>query len=452
MLALPRSGSLLPADCGGRSWRNGCRKTDGRLPPGADDRAGCRAVRLFRPVATVAIVVCCMAGCAAGPSLSRTGAGELAREALIVDTHIDVPYRVHRSAADVSAATEDGDFDYPRAVSGGLDAMFMSIYVPAAVDAAGDAGKLAHELIDDVEALAARAPDRFALAHCADDVVASKASGRIALPMGLENGAPVAGDIANLDALARRGIRYITLAHSKSNHISDSSYDSNEQWQGLSPFGRRLVGAMNDRGIIVDVSHLSDRAFWQVLELSSVPVIASHSSLRHFTPGFHRNMSDAMVAALGEQGGVIQINFGSGFLTQAARDWSAARAEAVARYREQNHLQSGDSRLTEYASSYRDTHPYPRATVDDVLDHIDRAVRLAGIDHVGIGSDYDGVGDTLPVGLEDVSTYPNLVRGLAARGYDERAIRKILGDNVMRVWRAVEAAAEQAGHPVRCVL
>ena len=377
-------------------------------------------------------------------------AEELAHELLIVDTHIDVPYRLHRAWQDVSKATAEGDFDYPRAQAGGLDAPFMSIYIPPKVDAEGGATALAEELIDSVEGIVNQSPDKFALATCADDLIAVKASGRIALPLGMENGGPINGDFANLRHFHDRGIRYITLAHGKSNHISDSSYDSFKRWQGLSPFGKRLIAEMNRLGTMIDVSHLSDQAFWQVIELSQAPVIATHSSLRHFTPGFERNMSDEMVAALGENGGVIHIAFGSIFLTPAARAYSDAQRKAALGFAFTHHLDEDDPRLTDFMAQYREAHPYPYATLDDVLDHFDRAVDLAGIEAVGIGSDYDGVGDSLATGLKDASAYPNLIHGLLGRGYSEPDITKILGGNLMRVWRAAEALAESHGNPPHC--
>lgn len=396
----------------------------------------------------------CVAGCAQLDSPSVTDAEQrgraLAQRHLIVDTHIDVPFRLYNdNRVDISRATEDGDFDYPRAREGGLDALFMSIYIPAEVDEAGGARAFAEELIDGVRNLTANYPDKFALATCTTDVLAAKAEGLIAMPLGMENGAPLEGELANLDHFRNRGIRYITLTHSKSNHVSDSSYDDNEQWQGLSPFGRELIGAMNERGVMIDVSHISDAAFWDVIELSEVPVIASHSSLRHFTPGFERNMSDEMVRALADNGGVIQINYGSAFLTEEAQRYGDAMQAARQALLDQG-LAEDSPELQDFADRYRAEHPYPYADLDDVLDHIDRAVRLAGIDHVGIGSDYDGVGDTLPRGLEDVSSYPNLVAGLLRRGYDEREIAKILGGNVMRVWHEVERYAAEHGYAPLC--
>ncbi len=413
-------------------------------------KSGCHWRSARRTIAAVSgalAVVGAFSGLAGCDTSDR--AQQLAERYLIVDTHIDVPYRLYIKEADVSQSTETGDFDYPRATAGGLDAAFMSIYIPASVDAAGGAAELADELIDSVEAIAAAAPDRFAVATCSADIGRIGASGRIALPLGMENGGPLAGDFANLNHFRERGISYITLTHSRTNHISDSSYDDFERWQGLSPFGKTLIAEMNRLGVMIDVSHITDRAFWQVLELTETPVLATHSSLRHFTPGFHRNMSDEMVSALGANGGVIQINFGSAFLTGAAQDYRTATRKAALAYSFTNQLAEDDPRIAEFLKTYRESNPYPYATLDDVLDHIDRAVALAGVDAVGIGSDYDGVGDSLPTGLKDVSTYPNLIAGLLERGYPEADIEKILGGNTMRVWRnAEEFAARQGNAPV----
>ena len=389
---------------------------------------------------------------AAAAAAAQIDAQALTQKLLLIDTHIDVPYRLHDEWEDVSVATPEGDFDYPRALAGGLDAMFMSIYIPADVDARGEATAFADALIDSVERIVDTAPDKFSIATCTSDIEQLKADGLFAMPLGMENGGPIAGDFETLARFRDRGIRYVTLTHSKSNHISDSSYDLNEQWQGLSEFGKSLIPEMNSQGVMIDVSHISDRAYWQVLELTHTPVIASHSSLRHYTPGFQRNMTDEMVAALTDNGGVIQINFGSGFLTKAARDYANASQQAFLRFRAEQSIAGDDPRLLEFAVNYRAENPYPYATIDDVLNHVDRAVELAGIDHVGIGSDYDGVGDSLPIGLKDVSEFPNLTAGLLERGYSETDIEKIYGGNLMRVWRENEAYAAAAGNPAQCVL
>ncbi len=380
-------------------------------------------------------------------------AADIAAQTLIIDTHIDVPYRLFKAPADVSQATADGDFDVPRARAGGLNAPFMSIYIPASVDEAGGAFNFAEQSIASVEQLARLHPDQFAVATCSDDLLVHFAQGLISLPLGMENGGPIAGRIENLRHFFDRGIRYITLTHSKSNHISDSSYDDNEAWQGLSAFGQSLIKAMNNIGMIIDVSHISDNAFWQVMEHSATPVLATHSSLRHFTPGFHRNMSDDMVRALAANGGVIQINFGSAFLHAPAQDYGKARSAAAKAYEATLSDRSDADReraLQAFAVDYAAQHPYPFATMDVVLDHIDRVVAIAGIDAVGLGSDYDGVGDSLPIGLKDVATYPDLIQGLLDRGYDRESIEKILSGNTLRVWRAVEDYATQQGYPKQC--
>lgn len=363
----------------------------------------------------------------------------IAKESIIVDTHIDVPYRLKAKPDDISAATISGDFDYPRALRGGLNAPFMSIYTPASLEATGQSRDAANALIDIVEGIVAHSPDKFAIARSPADVRKQFAAGLMSLPMGMENGSPLEGDLANLQYFFDRGIRYITLAHSLSNHLADSSYDERRQWSGLSEFGADVVAEMNRLGIMVDVSHVSDDAFWQIVELSHAPVIASHSSARHFTPGFERNMSDEMVKALADKGGVIQINFGSSFITAEARDYSTALLAAGKAYAAATPGTTESDIYRKFPAIYAVEHgAMPFATLDDVLDHIDHVVALAGIDHVGIGSDFDGVGDSLPIGLKDVSAYPNLIKGLLDRGYSEADTRKILGENLLRVWQAVE--------------
>jgi membrane dipeptidase len=342
----------------------------------------------------------------------------------------------------VSVATEGGDFDYPRAVAGGLNAPFMSIYTPAGLEAEGHAKTVADELIDLVNRIVAESPDKFAIALSPGDVERHFAAGLISLPLGMENGSPIEGDLANVQYFFDRGIRYITLAHGLSNHISDSSYDDNKQWGGLSDFGFEVVAEMNRLGIMVDISHVSDEAFWDVMEITRAPAIASHSSARYFTKGWERNIDDDMIIRLAENGGVVMINFGSSFLAQRTRDYQTARSAAYERYREESGTDDSDDAEQEFSTSYAETHgSFPYATLDETLDHFDHVVRLTSIDHVGIGSDYDGVGDSLPIGLKDVASYPVLVDGLLGRGYSEDEIRKILGGNLLRVWREVEAVA-----------
>ena len=361
-------------------------------------------------------------------------AQRIAQQYLLIDTHIDVPYRLQEHWEDVTQATAKGEFDYPRAKKGGLNAPFMSVYIPASYEKTGGGALLANQLIDSMEALVGRAPDKFAMAYRSDDLAAQFKQGKISLALGMENGTPINGKLENLRHFYQRGIRYITLAHSESNHIADSSYDLRRPHKGLSPFGEQVVAEMNKLGMMIDISHVSDAAFYKVLSLTKAPVIASHSSLRAFVPGFERNMDDKMIQALAKNGGVIQINFGSSFVISQANQWGLQfKAAAKA---------AGKSQDDEaYRAEYLQKHPYPFANVDTVIKHIDHVVKLVGIEHVGIGSDFDGVGDSLPDGLKDVSMYPNLIEGLLKRGYSEADIVKIMSGNLLRVWRQVEAVA-----------
>ena len=340
---------------------------------------------------------------------------DLAKKLTIVDMHIDTPYRLWRQNLkgneidDISKRTLAGDFDYPRAVSGGLNVPFFSIYTPASTQLDSTSHEMAVDLINMIEDIVTLHSDKFFIVKSTSDIELLDRE-RLGIAFGMENGAPIQGDLSRVQFYHDKGIRYITLTHSKSNHISDSSYDENHQWEGgLSSFGKELIREMNKVGIMVDISHVSDKAFYESIEISEVPVIASHSSLRHFTPGFERNVSDDMLIKLASKGGVISINFGSSFLTNKALEYRRNREG-----------------------------PYPFADVTDVVDHIDRVVNLVGIDHVGIGSDYDGVGDTLPSNLKDVSTFPNLISELLTRGYTEEDIEKILSGNIIRVWKEVE--------------
>ncbi len=369
-------------------------------------------------------------------------ANALAQNSIIIDTHIDVPYRLEEAWEDVSVATDGGDFDYPRARAGGLNAPFMSIYTPAGLEAEGRSKEVAEGLIDLVNRIADESPDKFAIALSPDDVESQFAAGLISLPMGMENGSPIEGDIANVQHFFDRGIRYITLAHGLSNHISDSSYDENKQWDGLSEFGVEVVKEMNRIGIMVDISHVSDGAFWDVMEVATAPAIASHSSARHFTAGWERNIADDMIVRLAENGGVVMINYGSAFLTQEAQDYGNNKREAMTAYLEENGIEMSEEASEAFNAIYDAEHgTYPYATLDETLDHFDHIRDLVGVDHVGIGTDYDGVGDSLPLGLKDVSSYPTLIEGLLGRGYSDEDVKKILGENLLRVWREVEAAA-----------
>jgi len=380
-----------------------------------------------------------MVGCSNDASLKKR-AYELAHTYIITDGHIDVPWRLNDGYEDLSVRTEGGDFDYIRAKDGGLDVPFMSIYVPSSYQETGGAKEKADSLIDLVHRIANDHPDKFEVAYSPNDGDRIFSQGKIALPMGMENGAPIEDNLNNVAYFHKRGIRYITLTHARDNLICDSSYDTTNTWGGLSPFGRRVVAEMNRVGIMVDISHVTDAVINQVLDMAKAPVIASHSSCRKFTPGWQRNMGDPEIKRLKENGGVIQINYGSSFVTQASQDKRQANTDKVAAYAKKNGLEQGDEQLKVYAKKVSKDNPI-YADITEVIDHIDHVVKLAGIDHVGIGSDYDGVGDSLPYGLKDVSSYPNLIYHLLKRGYSDEDIAKICYKNVWRVWREVERVA-----------
>ena len=377
-------------------------------------------------------------------------ANKLAQDNIIVDGHIDLPYRLkvrnfrlEKEYIGIPVQSETGDFDFVRAREGGLDAPFMSIYIPARHQIEGGAKALADTLINMVEFIANENPDKFMIAKNPADVEKAYKAGMVALPMGMENGAGIEDDLANVAYFDQRGISYITLTHSKDNLICDSSYDTTRTWNGLSEFGEEVVIEMNRVGIMVDISHVSDSAFYDVLEIVDLPVIASHSSARKFVPGFERNMSDDMIKALGINGGVIMVNFGSTFLDGNIQKERDKRREKMMGILEENGVTRKSEEGKLLIAKFEKDNPNIFSDVKKVADHIDLIVELAGIDHVGFGSDYDGVGDSLPTGLKDVSDYPNLLKELLQRGYTDDDISKICYKNLFRVWNEVEDFAKK---------
>ena len=375
----------------------------------------------------------------------RTKANDLAQQFILADTHVDLPYRLsikhfrlEREYLGIPVSTTEGDFDFERAKKGGLDAPFMSIYIPSERQLTPDNGKaMADSLITMIEGIVQAHPDKFALARTPTEIEENSKAGKISLPLGMENGAPIGNDLNNVKYFFDKGIRYVTLTHGKANQICDSSYDTlNRKQNGLSPFGEKVVAEMNRIGMMVDISHVSDSAFYDVLKIAKAPVIASHSSCRFYTPGFERNMSDEMIKALAKNGGVIQINFGASFLDSTARV-NHNVLDSLGKMLESKGLTSKDSAAQPIIDQFAKNHSDLYSDVDRVADHIDHVVKLVGVDYVGIGSDYDGVGDSLPLGLKDVSDYPNLLYVLLKRGYTDEDIKKICSGNIFRVWNKV---------------
>ncbi|TNE61760.1 MAG: membrane dipeptidase, partial [Bacteroidetes bacterium] len=274
-------------------------------------------------------------------------------------------------------------------------------------------------------------PDKFALAPRSGDILRNFKKGIIALPMGMENGAPIE-TLEDVTYFHQRGIRYVTLTHSRDNHISDSSYDTLHTHKGLSDYGRQVVAEMNRVGILVDVSHLTDDAIWDVLEVATKPVIATHSACRHFTPGYARNLPDTLIRAIARNGGVIQVPFSHYFLSLESRKAFFAAENAMKEAGLDEHSPEGRAFMKQALTK-------AGITVKDVADHIDHIKQIAGVDYIGLGGDFDGVGLALPPDLADVSMYPNLIAELLRRGYSKRDIRKICYQNTIRVWSASES-------------
>lgn len=376
----------------------------------------------------------------------KTQAEALAKKFIITDGHIDLPYKLAEEGymakgeiPDMSGEI-DGNFDFVKSKQGGLDVPFMSIYLPASLQKNPGASKtLADSLINMVEQIVSTYPDHFALAGSPAEAMQNFEKGLVSLPMGMENGSGIEDDLENVKYFYDRGIRYVTLTHSKNNLICDSSYDPTRKWNGLSPFGREVVKEMNAQGIMVDVAHISDSTFYQVMEMTDVPCIASHSSVRKFTPGFERNMSDDMIKLLAKKNGVIQINFGSSFLLQKSRELYDTARIALKDYKAQN-PNASDSAITAFSNQWLIDNDF-FADVKDAADHIDHVVKLVGVDYVGLGSDFDGVGNSLPNRLKTAADYPKLIEELLNRGYSDEDIEKICYKNVFRVWDAVLKAA-----------
>lgn len=365
-------------------------------------------------------------------------AKRLLKKTPIIDTHVDFPWSlVERNEWYKPGYTAwalkhpGGDFDYERAVQGSLYGPFMSIYVPVRYQQEkGRAKAVADSLIGVVYDICREHPDKFAPANRADDFLKNYRKKRISLPMGMENGAPIEelGDVAYFH---QKGIRYVTLAHSRDNKIADSSYDTLHTNGGLSDYGREVVREMNRVGIMVDVSHLTDETIRDVLEVTTRPVIATHSACRHFTPGYERNLPDTLIRAIARNKGVIQVPFSHYFLSARSREVFQKAEKAMKEKGLDGKTPEGRRFMTAELTK-------AGISVKDVADHIDHLKNLVGVDYIGLGGDFDGVGLALPPDLADVSMYPNLIAELLRRGYSKADIRKICYQNTLRVWRANE--------------
>jgi len=380
----------------------------------------------------------------ASPDQLSARAKELHERAIVVDTHDDTTQRlIFENAFDIGARNKDGNIDIPLMREGGLDAIFFSIWVTG--DVTGPiAVKRALDQIDAVREAVRTHPD-LVLASTAADVRRAASNKKIAVLMGMEGGHMIDNDLGLLRIYAALGVRYLTLTHSLNTTWADSSGDKPSH-NGLTPFGRDVVRELNRLGIMVDISHVSDKTFFDALEVTKAPVIASHSSCRAISNA-PRNMTDDMLRALSKNGGVVMINYNAGFLSEEFRaatrsaELSAGIEAATKRCagNEACSIREGE-RINQEAMIKGDL---PRVTWEKIIEHIDHAVKIAGIDHVGLGSDFDGA--VMPLGMEDVSKLPKITDALLKKGYPERDIQKILGGNILRVMEQVERIASGSG-------
>ena len=386
----------------------------------------------------------------AAPVLAQDTAGEArARRILerspLIDGHNDLPWALRQGFGNdphaVDLMQDQGanpttlHTDIPRLRQGGVGAQFWSVYVPASLPPV-EAAKATFEQIDSVKRLVAAHSDVFELAYTAEDIERVHRRGRIASLIGMEGGYSIDDSLGLLREFHDAGARYMTLTHSTTTTWADSATDA-PKWGGLNPFGEEVVREMNRLGMMVDLSHVSEETMLDAMRVSEAPVIFSHSSARAVT-NHPRNVPDAVLRMMPEDGGVVMVTFVPGFISEQVRAWGAARAAEEARLKS---LNPGDpDAVAGGLRTWMAANVQPRATLDDVVAHIQHVRDVAGIDHVGLGGDFDGVG-SLPDGVESVAAYPRILAALMARGWTEADIRKLAGGNVLRVMRAVEAVA-----------
>src|SRR5579864_6185434 len=357
------------------------------------------------------------------------------KSVLLIDTHNDITSRTV-TGYDIGKAENDGHTNLKAMREGGLGAQFFAVYVAANYTNGNRSAWRALEMIDTVKHdIIARYPNDFVFATTADDIERIHKQGKIAALMGIEGGHAIEDSLRLLRDYYELGIRYMTLTHANTNNWADSSGDMDKagvkHHDGLTDFGKQVVREMNRLGMMVDISHVADKTFWDALAVSSAPPFASHSSCRAIS-NVPRNMTDEMIVALAKKGGVVQVNFACEFLSQKTADASKDLLPKMAAARGENN----QALIQEYRKSI------PPATLADVVAHIDHVVKIAGVNAAGIGSDFDGI-SCAPTGLEDVGKFPNLTRALLEKGYSAEDIRKIYGGNLLRVMRAVEAEAKR---------
>lgn len=395
-----------------------------------------RAVAVVGGIAAAWSMTACVADVM--PSDAQAHALRLLSEVPLIDGHNDLPWELrtnfHSSfdSLDIARPQSAVMTDIPRLRQGRVGAQFWSTYTPSNIDRPARAGM---EQVDVVHRMVERYPDVFEWASTADDIVRIHRAGKIASMAGLEGGHMIENSLGLLRAFYREGVRYMTLTHSLNTDWADAATDTLVHG-GLTAFGEEVVREMNRLGMLVDLSHVSDSTMWDVLAVTAAPVIFSHSSSRHFAP-HPRNVPDDVMRAVARNGGVIMVNFVPEFIWRPTYDWSLVRDSVLGTLR----ARGPDSAAgREALRAWDRAHPMPRPPLGVVADHFEHLRQVAGVDHLGLGSDFDGITGT-PIGLEDVSTFPALLAELLRRGWREDDVKKVAGLNVLRVMRATERVA-----------
>jgi len=379
-------------------------------------------------------------------------ARQIQDSAIVVDTHADTPQRFLDEGFDIGSTdpNDPGHISLDKAKRGNLGAEFFSIWVEPETNK-GQFAKHTFDLIDSVYEQAARHPDRMMMAFSVDDIEKAHREHKLAALMGIEGGHSIENDIHLLRDYYRLGVRYMTLSWSNTNEWADSSGDIKDEkvqhHNGLTDFGKQVVLEMNRMGMMVDISHVADKTFWDTIATTKAPVIASHSSSRALVSA-PRNMTDDMLRAVAKNGGVVQVNFFNGFIDQTflkrAEDQAKDQDAAVQKY--VDHLKA-DGKPVTYTDMDRIEREWmamiPRPPLSALIDHIDHIAKVAGIDHVGLGSDFDGVSGATPQGIDSAADLPKITQALLDRGYSAEDIRKILGENTLRVFREVERVSRE---------
>jgi membrane dipeptidase len=393
-------------------------------------------------------IACVSAAGIAGLAVPADSVSDKARKlhfsSIVVDTHDDTTQRFLDGKFDLGARSSTGSIDIPRMREGGLGAIFFSIWMPSKITGP-EAVDRALVQIDSVREQIRKHPNDLVLATTAAEIRAARKQGKIAALMGVEGGHMINSDLAVLRSYAALGVRYMTLTHTGNDEWADSSTDKPVH-NGLTDFGKDVVREMNRLGMMVDISHVSDKTFYDALEVSKAPLIASHSSCRALCDA-PRNMTDQMMKDLAVKGGVIQINYHVGFLSQEFRDAEKAKPELEKTIADEVHHRCGENEGCQLIVGDQVTREYvtkgelPRVDAAKIIEHIDHAVKVVGVDHVGLGSDFDGA--NMPYGMEDATKLPYITDALLKKGYSEGDVRKILGENTLRVMTEVERVSRE---------